>query len=105
MDIELGELDPIASQKEKALTQELEKHQKRADDIVGEREKVENLSKARRIKPYSCGDRARHNGAPQEQEEGDSVSQAVAERPSKRRCKLISLKKHSASQETLMKDL
>jgi hypothetical protein len=45
MDIELGELDPIASQKEKALTQELEKNQKRADDIVGEREKVENLSK------------------------------------------------------------
>ena len=45
MDIELGELDPISSQKEKALTQELEKHQKRAEDIVGEREKVENLSK------------------------------------------------------------
>jgi|LauGreDrversion4_2_1035121.scaffolds.fasta_scaffold44196_3 hypothetical protein len=40
LDIELGDLDPLTAQKEKSQLSELEKNQKRADDMVSERIRV-----------------------------------------------------------------
>ena len=45
LDIELGDLDPLTAQKEKSQLSELEKNQKRADDMVSERIRVQGLSK------------------------------------------------------------
>jgi len=45
LDIELTDLDPIIALKEKALSNEHDKHQKRAEDMYSERLRVEGLSK------------------------------------------------------------